>query len=132
IRRERDAGRRVVIVAHWGIANQRSPLRYQRELARRLIGAGADLIVGAHPHGLVGHEMIGGSHVFYGVGALILRPSFSYPLPRTMQSVIVRVDVDGDRLSVEPVPVILEDGYPRPPSADEASMILRTLGWAQG
>ncbi|BBE42902.1 CapA family protein [Conexivisphaera calida] len=132
IRREKDAGRRVVVVAHWGIANQRSPLRYQRELARRIVGAGADLIVGAHPHGLVGHEIVGGSHVFYGVGALILRPSFSYPLPRTMQSVIVRVDLDGEHLSVEPIPLIVEDGYPRAPSADEASTALRTLGWTPG
>ncbi|MGC8555823.1 MAG: CapA family protein, partial [Conexivisphaera sp.] len=56
VRREKGAGRTVVLVAHWGIANQRSPLRYQRELARRLVGAGADLIIGAHPHGIVGWE----------------------------------------------------------------------------
>ncbi len=129
IRREKDAGRYVVLVAHWGIANQRSPLRYQRELARRLVGAGADLIVGAHPHGLVGHEVIGRAHVFYGVGALILRPSFNYPLPKVIQSAIVRAEPAAGGLDVEPVPLVLEGGYPRKPSRDEESAILETLGW---
>ncbi len=130
IRRERRAGRFVILFAHWGIANQRTPLRYQRELARRLVRAGANLIVGAHPHGLVGHEVVDGVHVFYGVGALVLKPSFSYPLPKVMQSVVVRVETGGGGARVEPIPIMLEDGYPRMASAEEATSILRSLGWS--
>jgi len=132
IRREKGDGRKVVLMVHWGTSTQRTPIRYQRELARRLVAAGADLIVGGHPHGLVGSERVGSSYVFYGVGALVLKPSFSYPLPRAMQSVIVRADVEGGELRVEPIPVIVEDGYPRMPSAEEGAGILRALGWTPG
>ncbi|MFP3136745.1 MAG: CapA family protein [Nitrososphaeria archaeon] len=113
VRRERSRGRRVILMIHWGLASQRSPLPYQRELARRLAAAGADLIVGTHPHGVVGWEMVEGARVFYGIGALILKPSFEYPLPRTMQSLMLRVDVSEGGLSAEPVPLVLEEGYPR-------------------
>ena len=62
----------------------------------------------------------------------VLKPSFNYPLQRAMQSVIVRADVEGGELRVEPIPVIVEDGYPRMPSTEEGAGILRVLGWTPG
>lgn len=40
----------VVVSVHWGIEYEHNPRPRQRDMATRLIGAGADLIIGHHPH----------------------------------------------------------------------------------
>lgn len=40
----------VVVSMHWGQEYQRHPSAHQEELARQLVAAGADLILGSHPH----------------------------------------------------------------------------------
>lgn len=40
----------VIVVLHWGDEYQRKPAQRQVALAEKLAGAGADLIVGSHPH----------------------------------------------------------------------------------
>jgi hypothetical protein len=40
----------VVVYPHWGLEYQPEPSERQRSLARRMVDAGADLVVGAHPH----------------------------------------------------------------------------------
>jgi hypothetical protein len=40
----------VIILVHWGREYQRHPTLAQRELAGELLAAGADIILGSHPH----------------------------------------------------------------------------------
>ena len=46
----------VVVYYHWGIEREGSPLQTQRDLGHQTIDAGADLVVGSHPHVLQGIE----------------------------------------------------------------------------
>lgn len=39
-----------VVIIHWGDEYSRDESDYQRELAQKLVNAGADLILGGHPH----------------------------------------------------------------------------------
>jgi hypothetical protein len=48
----------------------------------------------------------------------VLKPSFSYSLPRTVRLMIVRADVEDDELCVEPILLIVEDRYPGVHSAE--------------
>jgi poly-gamma-glutamate synthesis protein (capsule biosynthesis protein) len=48
----------VVVSIHWGVEYQHDPLPRQREVAERLCRAGADLILGTHPHVLQPVEMM--------------------------------------------------------------------------
>ncbi len=48
----------VIISLHWGQEYQRLPTTGQRELARRLIEQGVDVIIGTHPHVIQPAEMI--------------------------------------------------------------------------
>ena len=51
VAKARKAGADVVAVyIHWGFEYNFYPADYQRELAQRLADAGADLILGSHPH----------------------------------------------------------------------------------
>lgn len=58
----------VVVNVHWGVEKSRSPFHRQRELAHRAIDAGADLIIGHHPHVLQGIERYRGKVIAYSLG----------------------------------------------------------------
>ncbi|MGG1551439.1 CapA family protein [Paenibacillus ferrarius] len=61
----------VVVIAHWGIEREDAPDKYQKELAHRYIDAGADLIVGGHPHVLQGFEQYKGKWIAYSLGNFV-------------------------------------------------------------
>jgi poly-gamma-glutamate synthesis protein (capsule biosynthesis protein) len=58
----------VVTYLHWGVQGESCPSADQRSLARRLVGAGADLVVGSHAHELQGDGRLGPGYVAYGLG----------------------------------------------------------------
>lgn len=58
----------VVVYLHWGVEGQSCPSARQRQLARALVDAGADLIVGSHSHRQEGGGRLGDAFVDYGLG----------------------------------------------------------------
>jgi poly-gamma-glutamate synthesis protein (capsule biosynthesis protein) len=50
VRDARDDADIVIVLVHWGREYQRHPSLPQGDLAGQLLGAGVDVIVGAHPH----------------------------------------------------------------------------------
>lgn len=56
------------VVIHWGIEHYSYPTPNQRREAKELIQAGADLIIGHHPHVLQGVERVGNGLVCYSLG----------------------------------------------------------------
>jgi poly-gamma-glutamate synthesis protein (capsule biosynthesis protein) len=52
VRAARARADAVVVSLHWGVEYSHQPTARQREVAGQLAGAGADLILGAHPHAL--------------------------------------------------------------------------------
>jgi len=66
VRKESDI---VLVSIHWGIHFIPVVIAaYQRELARSMIEAGADIILGHHPHILKGVEIYNGKLIFYSLG----------------------------------------------------------------
>jgi hypothetical protein len=59
------------LVLHWGVEHYRYPAPKQRREARELIQAGADLIIGHHPHVLQGIERISDGLVCYSLGNFV-------------------------------------------------------------
>ena len=57
-----------IIYVHWGIERNELPEDYQRSLAKGYIDAGADLVIGAHPHVLQGFEYYKGVPIVYSLG----------------------------------------------------------------
>jgi len=58
----------VVVFIHWGEERILLPAPRLRTWAREMVAAGADLVIGHHPHVLQGYEKIDGSYVFYSLG----------------------------------------------------------------
>ena len=61
----------VIIAIHWGTEYVHEPNQEQRDMARRLAEAGADIIVGNHPHVIQPVEWIDDTIVFYAMGNMI-------------------------------------------------------------
>ncbi len=118
----------VVVLVHWGTEKQPCPNELQRRLARVFVDAGADLVVGSHPHVLQGVERIGDAWVLYSTGNL----AFPSAANESSRSALFRVRTDGDDLRVELVPLDLAIGG-RPSSVDDAGRLAdRSLGWVDG
>jgi poly-gamma-glutamate capsule biosynthesis protein CapA/YwtB (metallophosphatase superfamily) len=68
----------VIVVLHWGIEYEPAPADWQVSAARAFIDAGADAVVGHHPHVLQGIERYGDGIIAYSLGNLVfdnLRPT---------------------------------------------------------
>jgi poly-gamma-glutamate capsule biosynthesis protein CapA/YwtB (metallophosphatase superfamily) len=61
----------VVVYLHWGEELNQCPISEQKDLARMLADAGADVVVGGHAHVLLGSGMLGRTYVHYGLGNFV-------------------------------------------------------------
>lgn len=68
VRRADETADVVVVYLHWGIQGERCPSPDQRSIAGRLVGAGADVVVGSHAHQLQGDGRLRRGYVAYGLG----------------------------------------------------------------
>jgi len=66
----------VVVMVHWGKERVDQPEPYQKDFGKQYIDAGADLVIGSHPHVLQGFEMYKGKWIAYSLGNFIFS---SYP-----------------------------------------------------
>lgn len=66
------AGYIKIVLLHWGYENEHYPLPKQREVAKQIIRAGADLIIGNHPHVIQGYEKYQNKWIFYSLGNFLL------------------------------------------------------------
>lgn len=58
----------IIASCHWGIERENYPEEYQKELGRKCIDWGADLVLGHHPHVLQGIEEYQGKYIVYSLG----------------------------------------------------------------
>ncbi|MEY3612058.1 MAG: hypothetical protein RJB14_1780 [Pseudomonadota bacterium] len=75
IRRARQVHRAdlVIPIMHWGWENELVANARQRQLARLMVAAGADAVIGGHPHVTQDIEHIGGKPVIYSVGNFVMK-----------------------------------------------------------
>ena len=65
VRRTADT---VIVYVHWGTETQACPNPQQEPLAQQLVKAGADIVIGADAHVLLGGGYLGSAYVDYGLG----------------------------------------------------------------
>jgi poly-gamma-glutamate synthesis protein (capsule biosynthesis protein) len=65
----------VIVYVHWGVERVPIPEAWQRSQARGYIEAGADCVIGSHPHILQGFEFIEGKLIAYSLGNFIFSDS---------------------------------------------------------
>ncbi len=60
-----------IVVLHWGQEMTRVPRAYQTELAKLVIDAGAEVVIGHHPHVLQEIDVYKGKPIFYSIGNFV-------------------------------------------------------------
>ncbi|HCB18763.1 TPA: AmmeMemoRadiSam system protein B [Candidatus Uhrbacteria bacterium] len=113
----------VIAYPHWGTEYARVPDTSQQYLASLMVEAGADLIVGGHPHVTQGAEMIDDVPVFYSMGNFI----FDQPMPETDKGYAVGVLREKNNLSLWILPYRIIEKQPTPVSDQEAAKIFEEL-----
>ncbi|GAA6269729.1 CapA family protein [Enterocloster alcoholdehydrogenati] len=96
----------VVVYVHWGIERSERPEAYQRSLGQQYIDAGADLVIGSHPHVLQGIEYYKGKPIVYSLGNFI----FGSSIPKTA---LLQAEWDGRETKLSLIPGVSSAGYTR-------------------
>ena len=123
VRQARRTADTVVVYVHWGVELEGCPTHVQRGLARRLVAAGADVVVGSHAHVLLGGGRMGRALVDYGLGNF----AFYATSDLTTRSGVLLVTVTGRRVdSFRWVPARIESGVPQPLSGADARAALQS------
>lgn len=93
----------VVVLPHWGTQYTHVPEPVQRTVARRLVAAGADLVVGGHPHWVQGVDVMRGVPVLHSLGNFVFDMD-EIPAPgggfmtQTMEGVVLEATFWGSEL----------------------------------
>jgi poly-gamma-glutamate synthesis protein (capsule biosynthesis protein) len=116
VRAARKTSDTVVVFLHWGLELASCPTSDQRTLARQLVGAGADIVVGAHAHRLLGTGRMKRALVSYGLGNFVWYSSGDV----TTQTGVLLVTATGRRIDEYSfAPARIVSGTPRPLSGAE-------------
>ena len=99
----------VVVFLHWGKEGNSCATPTQQTLARQLVDAGADIIVGSHAHVVVSGGKLGNAFVDYGLGNF----AFYSPPGPTAQSGVLYVYVTGRHIDgYDWIPAQISAGIP--------------------
>jgi len=102
IRRVRDQVDYVAVSLHWAIENSKQTHPDARAFAYELIDAGADIILGHHPHVPRGVEIYDGRVIFYSLGNLFFGHGHDY----WQDGYVARLSLTPERVTrVEIVPI---------------------------
>ena len=96
----------VVVYVHWGIERAEHPEEYQRAMGKQYIDAGADLVVGSHPHVLQGIEYYKGKPIIYSLGNFV----FGSSIPRTA---LLKAELGSGQEKLTLIPGTSGAGYTR-------------------
>ena len=120
IRRENSADY-VVVNLHWGAEKADTPDRDQIEFAHAVIDAGADIIIGHHPHVLQGIERYKSGVIVYSLGNFV----FGGNSRDTYDTVLFEVRlVDKDNASYRLIPIRIERWQARELKGAESDSVL--------
>lgn len=111
----------VVVYIHWGTEKMEQPDWSQPDMAKSLAEAGADLIIGDHPHVLQPLANVSGTPVIYSVGNYWFNSS-------TRDTCLVKVTVrDGEMQSFQFLPARQSNCYTEILSGEEKEALLNYM-----
>lgn len=100
----------LIIYTHWGNEFELTPDDTQEDKGRRMIDAGADIVIGSHPHVIQPFERYKGKYIFYSLGNFV----FDQEHEVTKNSVAIRAFLDKNGSIAKIEKINLRSEYTKP------------------
>ena len=98
-----------IVSMHWGEEYQLRSNKFQQEIGRALVEAGADIIIGHHPHVIQEIERYKNGWIAYSLGNFIFDQNFS---EETMKGLMLKVKIQNKKIvEIEPVEIKINDSF---------------------
>ncbi len=127
IARARQEADYVIVSFHWGTEGSSSTRPYQRTAAHKAIDAGADAVIGHHPHVLQGVERYKNGIIFYSLGNF----AFASSSKTAEFGALIRLRLNGSTRQAEIVPLDVLAGrvhfQPKVLSGERAAAVIKGL-----
>lgn len=118
----------VIISIHWGSEYVPYPSPEQVRIGRTIVDAGADIILGGHPHVTQGFEMYKNKPIIYSLGNFIFDHTY---IPRTNKSFIAEISVNDSpvQMQVNIIPIMIrrDNFQPQVASPSQQKEIISTV-----
>ena len=126
IREAKKNAENIILSLHWGIDYSHFATPYQVEASYRFADAGADIIMGHHPHTIQMFKEYNGKYIFYSLGNLIFDQDWSH---ETTLGAVIKVWWEEDDIKkIEFKPVKIDyDFQPRWMDFEEGKEVLGRL-----
>ncbi len=105
----------IIVYIHWGIEYYEQPTESQQNTAKSFIDAGADAIVGHHPHVIQKIDYYSNKPIFYSLGNFI----FDQNEPLTKRGMVVGFNFVNGKLEARIHPYTIDDDFRPIPMSEE-------------
>ena len=95
----------LVVYVHWGVERETTPKEYQRVMGKQYIDAGADIVIGSHPHVLQLLEFYNEKPIMFSMGNFV----FGSSIPST-ELLKIEISAEGE-MNVTEIPCTSSGGY---------------------
>lgn len=117
----------VVVAWHWNYEFTTGPSYLESSEGKAVIDAGADLVIGHHPHVLQGVQAYHGGFIAWSTGNLV----FDHQSGSCAQTMLVRAELSAKRIEVDLIPVtIAYDGRPKRTYGGAATILARVKAYS--
>jgi poly-gamma-glutamate capsule biosynthesis protein CapA/YwtB (metallophosphatase superfamily) len=113
----------VIVNFHWGEESEEYPDEYQKDLAHFTIDAGADLIIGHHPHVLQGIEKYNKGIIAYSLGNFI----FGGNGRKDYNSMLFKIKIIDDKIIPEILPIRIKNWQPYLLEGNDKEIIVKKV-----
>lgn len=114
----------IIVYPHWGVEYLARFTPDQQIRAHAFIDAGADVVIGAHPHVIEPIEIYRNKAIFYSLGNFLFDQDFSLP---TKQGLSLGIELTEGSVKYSLMPLFMKQSQIYIPSEIEAYTILQNL-----
>lgn len=114
----------VVVYTHWGVEYQNNFSKSQQESGRQFIDAGADVVLGSHPHVIQPIEIYQNKAIFYSLGNFLFDQVFSFEVRHGLG---VKIILAPDKVEYELIPTQMKNFQVVLPDEATKTLILQNL-----
>lgn len=114
----------MIVYMHWGVEKTNRPADYQKQYVQKIVEAGADAIVGSHPHWLQGFEYYNKVPVAYSLGNFLFP---DYVKNHSAETGVLTMKFKGKDVQMSFNPYMIRNNQITPTQGQEKQNMLQYL-----